>query len=136
MAIKAIIIRPFNGAPTLPEDMTLDYDRDPETEPIGGGFVAVVDGLFGYGVVIIKTGQEQIDILAADPDTLAISPLTEPEDGGKWPELDGEITPGALSRINAVLTGGGSPQLPDGISVRQALGFVAPGLDWAGFGIG
>jgi len=135
MAIKAIIIRPFTGTLSLPEGFDLDYPRD-ETEPVGGGFVAVVEGIGGYGMAIIKTSPEKVATLAADPDTLAILPLTEPEDGDKWPELDGDITDGGLARINAILSAIGAGQLPAGISVRAALGAIAPGVEWSGFEIG
>ena len=135
MAIKAIVIRPFTGTLSLPEDFDLDYPRD-ESEPVGGGFVAIV-GVpgSGYGVALIKTSQAKLDILTLDADTLAILPLSEPADGPKWPELDGDITEGALGRINAILSAIGAGQLPDGISVRAALGAIAPGVEWNGFEI-
>ena len=133
--IKAIIIRPFTGSLSLPDDMDLDYERDPQAEPIGGGVVAVVDGIGGYGVAVIKTGAAQLATLAGDADTVAILPLTE-TDGGKWPELDEAITPGGLARMNGILSALGMPGLPEGIIVRAALGAIAPGVDWAGFDIG
>jgi len=136
MAIKAIVIRLFTGTLSLPEGFDLDYDRDPIAEPVGGGFVAVVEGLAGYGVALVKTSQAKIDILAADPETVAILSLSEPADGDKWPELDDIITPDTLTTLNGILALAGAGQLPSGISVRNGLGAVAPVLDWGGFDVG
>ncbi len=133
--IKAIIIRPSNGSMSFPEGMDLDYERDTVTEPIGGGVVRVVGKIGGYGVAIIKTGAAQLATLAGDANTVAILPLTEGE-GGKWPELDDTITPDGLARMNAILDAVGAGQLPEGITVRAALGAIAPGIEWSGFDIG
>lgn len=139
--IKALVIRPFDGTLSLSVDfqqkhpLGLDYPRG-EDEPIGGGFVAVVDGLFGYGVAIVRTGAGQLQTLGADPETLAVLVLTEPEGGAKWPELNDIVTGEGLARINAVLTAHGAPNLPDGISARQALGAMAPGVKFADFDLG
>jgi len=134
-SLKAMIIVPFSGAPQLPVDLDLDYVRD-ESEPIGGGFAAVVDGLFGYGVAIIKTQQAQIDTLTADPDTLAVLVLTNTDEGGKWPELDNPATTEGLARINDVLTANSAPNLPAGITIRQTLAVMAPGVDFDSFDVG
>ncbi len=134
--IKAIIIRPSNGSMSFPEGMDLDYERDTVTEPIGGGVVRVVGKIGGYGVASVKTGAAQLQALAGDADTVAILPLTETDEGGKWPELDEAITPGGLARMNGILSALGMPGLPEGITVRAALGAIAPGVDWAGFDIG
>lgn len=133
-SIKALVIRPFDGALSLPDGLDLDWQRD-ESEPIGGGFVAVVDGLFGYGAAIVKTQQAQLQTLGADPDTLALLVLSE-TDGGKWPELDNATTEAGLQRINDVLTANGAPTLPAGITVRQALAAIAPGVDFDDFDLG
>ena len=136
MAIKAIVIRLFTGTLSLPEGFDLDYPRDPIAEPVGGGFVAVVEGLAGYGVALVKTSAEKIATLTADPETVAILSLTEPADGDKWPELDDIITPDTLATLNDILALAGAGQLPSGISVRNGLGAIAPGLDWGGFDVG
>lgn len=139
--IKALVIRPFDGTLSLPKDFQtlhptgLDYPRG-EDEPIGGGFVAVVDGLFGYGVAIVRTGIEQLQTLGADPETLAVLVLSEPEGGAKWPELNDAATNEGLTRVNEVLTANGAKILPEGISVRQALGVMAPGVKFSDFDLG
>ncbi len=139
--IKALVIRPFNGTLSLPVDfqtthpLGLDYPRGAD-EPIGGGFVAVVGGLFGYDVAIVRTGPEQLQTLGADPDTLAVLVLTEPEGGEKWPELNDPVTNEGLARVNAILTANGAPNLPQGISLRQALGVMAPGVKFSNFDLG
>lgn len=128
--LKALVIRPFDGTLSLSEELDLDYERDPETEPIGGGFVAVVEGLFGYGAAIVKTGAAQLQTLAADPETLALLPLTDDGEGSHWPELDNATTAEGLQAINDVLTANGAPNLPAGITVRQALAAIAPGVNF------
>ncbi len=139
--IKALVIRPFDGTLSLPVDfqtthpLGLDYPRG-EDEPIGGGFVAVVGGLFGYGVAIVRTGAEQLQSLADDQDTLAVLVLTEPEGGTKWPELNDPVTNEGLARVNAILTANGAANLPQGISLRQALGVMAPGVKFSDFDLG
>lgn len=139
--IKALVIRPFDGTLSLPVDfqtkhpLGLDYPRG-EDEPIGGGFVSVVGGLFGYGVAIVRTGAEQLQTLADDPDTLAVLVLTEPEGGEGWAELNDPVTNEGLARVNAILTANGAPNLPQGISLRQALGVMAPGVKFLSFDLG
>lgn len=81
------------------------------------------------------TGAAQLDALAADPDTLALLPLTESDDS-HWPELDNATIEEGLQAINDVLSANGAPTLPVGITVRQALAVIAPGVNFDDFDLG
>lgn len=53
-----------------------------------------------------------------------------------YSELDNATTAEGLARINDVLTANGAPNLPVGITVRQALAAIAPGVDFDDFDLG